>query len=1011
MTKYRKNIYLPAFNPAAWLGAASLLACLGCGGKSSAPGDLTDLGSPGTPGRSVQASVDGDHDGLSDLIERKIGTNPGVIDTDSDGLTDQYEVWGWQGIPIGRSGGLGALADPNGNGVIAALDRGEAANNVLSRTATAALDIERVRVSAPGDEPIENDLDGDYIPTDFELAGFYYEIDPLTGEDWFVKWDGDINRAYFKTDPTKWSSDADPWSDWEEATKRNLDQRVKSPGDHPCIPAYPNIQAVLTSYSIEDASKISSTNATSAQSSWTNSVENSSKLTTDWEAAITASVEFEHKFEVKVAVPPVSATTTATVGVKVAGHYGSNTETSSKTTDDTSGLTSEEWKAASAGDTINTAKLILNLKMLNIGTLPASKPKVKFNLKLGDFVINTFVVNLSGEGQAAGFGELEALAANAIDVTVLDNGITTAYVTSEPLYISMQQLKTLQLGAPLSIEPISFEAQTIVGEFDSSTGRRINLNIGPWSPYQSALENASARLLIDIGPDPELDPVVGDLPPLETFEQRVFAYDNTGSYIGSPPVISLSDAFIWAFGCQSSPFGPAVRLRDPVSHKLRIAYLENYIMGFDPLSIAEIAADAQLRESLFAIPIKPSNPAERVYVAQAPPRVIPQESIDESVPQMHWASLYPYRQVRRALQKPVAPPAPGDPGLIEYDPDNPPLQFDRYIYQPLFRPTVRAYATDLEGIEQLRFKPGPNSVGEVMTLTSDPLRPEDGGFWEYRIPDGYQWTGFEQVLAVGIDGDVSDAINIEIQEGSYINEAGNLVVGEYRDPLIYGTYNWEADSSTEVYDVVADFNASGVEAGDTITNLDRGTAAVISAVSGPHTLDIGGWTGVGEQKFSYGESYAISAGTTRYYLLGYEKFNGNRLVADFEKVDPIRSIGCNFADGANVLLSPFSISAVENFTLDTKVMSCNTDVAVGMTVLGAGPMSVWTYDSLRKASYSTSNINLYDFASNGLTPPDLVFAVKLYGGRYVKFRFNYSAGATADDIEITSVDYVILEGI
>ncbi|MCC7478045.1 hypothetical protein IT575_06250 [bacterium] len=1009
MTKPNKNTAPVTLRPAALLASAALLACLGCAGKQGLQGILDDGVS--APARSVESLKDTDRDGLSDRVEQQIGTDPALIDTDMDGLTDQYEVWGWQGIAIGRSGPLGGLADPNANGTIAALDRAEAADKVLSRTATAALDVERIRVVAPGGDAIENDLDGDYIPTDFELAGFYYEIDPLSGEDWFVKWDGDIARPYFKTDPTKWSSDADPWSDWEEATKRNLDQRVKSPGDHPCIPAYPNIQAVLTSYSIEDASKISSTNGKSSASGWTNSVENSNKLTTDWEASVTASVEYEHKFEVKAAIPPVSATTTATVGVKVAGHYGSKTETSSKTTNDTSGLSSEEWKAASAGDTINTAKLILNLRMLNIGTLPASKPKVKFNLKLGDFVINTFVVNLSGEGQAAGFGELEALAANSLDVTVLDNGITTAYVSSEPLYISMQQLKTLQLGSPLSIEPVSFEAQTIVGEFDSSTGRRINLNIGPWSPYQSALENASARLLIDVGPDPDQAAVVGDIPPLEAFEQRVFAYDNTGSYVGSPPVITLSDAFIWAFGCQTSPFGPTVRLRDPVTHRLRIAYLENFIMGFDPASIAEIAADAQLRESIFAIPIKPSNPAERVYVAQSPPRIIPQESINEELPQMQWASLYPYRQIRRTLQKPVAPPASGDPGGINYDLDNPPLQFDRYIYQPVFTPVVRAYATDFEGIQELRFKPGPNSVGEVMRLSSDPLRPEDGGFWEYRVPAGYHWTGFEQVLAIGIDGDESAAMNIEIQEGSYLDEKGRLVVGEYRDPLIYGTFNGPATSASEVFDIVADFNASGVEAGDTITNLDRGTAAEVSAVTGPHSLDISNWTGTGAQEFKYGESYAISSGTSRYYLLGFELLSAIRLVADFEKTNPLRSIGCNFAPDANVLLSPYSIVASEDFTAGTKTLSCDADQVIGMTTLGAAPLSGWTYDSLRKASYSTSSIQIYSLALNAQSPPDLVYAVKLFGGRYAKFRFNYSVVAAPNQPEILSVDYVILEGI
>ena len=228
-----------------------LILLAACGGSDGIDDAVKQQPHASAPIEKVLGTIgDSDYDGVPDGVEVELGTDPQHIDSDGDGLTDHYELWGVAGLPIGTIGSMDDLPDANGNGIISALDRAEAGGKILR--STSAIGVDRIRVPYPDVDPQpENDLDDDWIPSDFELEGFYYEFDAATGEDWFVKWDGDITRNYQKTDPTKWSTDGDPWSDWEESTKINLDQRVKIPGDHPCIPAYPEIYVSLKDFTVQ----------------------------------------------------------------------------------------------------------------------------------------------------------------------------------------------------------------------------------------------------------------------------------------------------------------------------------------------------------------------------------------------------------------------------------------------------------------------------------------------------------------------------------------------------------------------------------------------------------------------------------------------------------------------------------------------------------------------------------------------------------------------------------------
>ncbi|MCC7478046.1 hypothetical protein IT575_06255 [bacterium] len=972
-----------------------------------------DLSGPLVPGRSVAWAGDRDYDGINDVSEKRLGTDPDSIDTDADGLTDQYELWGCDGIAIGATGSLSLaqLPDPDGDGIHAALERNEAARHLLSRQATAALDSTRVRVSSPGDDPIENDLDGDYIPTDYELSGFYYEIDPLTGEDWFVKWDGDPQRNYYKTDPTKWSTDADPWSDWEESTKRNLDQRLKKPGDHPCIPAYPKLECVLTGYSVEDARDITTTTGTKTESSWKNSVSTATSSSSGW--AIEGSVE------ASVTIGVGTESQSAVKGkIEVTGKFSGEETTESTTVADTSGLSQEDWEQVTAGDTIETARLLLNLRVSNTGTLPLSESKALFNLKLGEFNISTFLLDLSSTN---GFGELPARSLNPVDLVIFNDGRGTEGIPAKRMFLSLLQLQSLHLGAPLTIEPVGFDAQTLVSEFDPDSGRRVNLNIGDWSPYKSAIDTVTARIIIDMGDDPEADELLFDgLPPRRTAEIRCFAYDNTSNYVGSPPVVTLSDALIWGFGAEDTPLGPVVQIAEQRSGQTLTAYLNEYRVGFDAETLDYVKQNLGSIDNIFELPLRPSNPTERVYTFKAPPLVVPEQNIDQTLPRVYAATLETYEQQRIPEYKPLKvtlnPPTYYDPPI---------LVFSNYRYNPIFRPTVRAYVDDVFQVSEVRFKPSPASIGEVMLVADDPGDPLAGLAYTYRLPENYVWTGFESVVALNLDGVESAPFPVQVQEGSHYNEYGVLLSG-VSNPPIGGTHTG-AESNSLLQDLSQDFTALGLLPGDRVVNTTQNTETVVTAVINENHLAVSaaGWQVVdgtspsqqGELKFLISDTYSITPQRERFETLGFFTGNSasNLAISSGEYNNLAGDYGFSFSDPAAPRNPPFDFIIHEDWPANAN-MSKSIEVvnAVGVALIGPAVWESVNYDTVRKASYSSSELVFFVENTSGAYGDSYVYAAKLNNGFYVKFRMKYIAhpGTTpANKARVEVVDYEVYRGI
>jgi len=720
--------------PCVLLGCLIVALC-GCGGQSGVVLNSTPAVAGHTPiaaalDRSASA-IDSDRDGVPDDIETALGTDPEMHDTDMDGLTDHYELWGWAGYPVGIVGDPSALADPNQDGVLAALDQGEMANQVL-KNASELLAQERVPVTLPEEGVfLPNDMDGDGIPNDFELHGFYFTFDEYL-EPYFVKWDSRVyDGMYFKTDPTKWSTDGDPYSDWEEATKINLDQRVKFPGDHPCIPAYPRMHLILDKYTItlnQDV-VIESADGKATEESWTNTT-NTVNTTEDldtghWQVGLYTDTKKGFK-----ANNPLWSTDT---GAIVNGGFSLTQTTVNETTVDntTSGLTSEEWSTARAvsGNTLEAAFVNFNFHMVNTGTLPADNIVCVCNLRLGTKIICSF---LAGNDEN---GELKGRSGNVRTLQVSTTGRPTLEdPTGKPLVLSLNQLRSLQCGAPLTVEVESFEGDTIVWDIDPDTGRRTFLTYGEWSPYESAIKNTSARLLMDFGDDPTYAvQLFNGLPIMRVEEVRVACFPTDGTYAGSPPRIDMYDAFFWAYDVRFTNFGPTVTIRDPISNWKHTSLIADWNFGFDQETIEDIIANPQDYDNLFLIPLEPGNPVDRYYICEAPPQG------ELAKPQIYWALCSP--ETRK----------------------------------------IRSYSRDVRGIKEMRFKPDPDADydGEAMSVGYDPDDPDMQFFYTYELPAQYKWTGFEQVVAINRDDkrtvmsiDIDGALGHPIEEGTLGTPAG-----------------------------------------------------------------------------------------------------------------------------------------------------------------------------------------------------------------------------------------------
>ena len=151
--------------------------------------------------------LDDDNDGLSTLIEERIGTSPLHSDTDEDGISDLDEVGKDTNKPIDtdEDGNINALdTDDDDDGINTATEILLGTNFLLADTDGDGLS-DAQEIGELMDKPIDKDGDGtiDALDTDDDSDK---DGDGLT----------DIVEAQLNTDPNKVDTDGDGISDFEE---------------------------------------------------------------------------------------------------------------------------------------------------------------------------------------------------------------------------------------------------------------------------------------------------------------------------------------------------------------------------------------------------------------------------------------------------------------------------------------------------------------------------------------------------------------------------------------------------------------------------------------------------------------------------------------------------------------------------------------------------------------------------------------------------------------------------
>ncbi len=329
------------------------------------------------------------------------------------------------------------------------------------------------------------DTDNDGVPNYLEYHGYTYNR--RTGK--FVLWNGDPKVRHWRTDPTQWSTDQDPFPDGMEASGALMDVAVQKPGDDPLVPAYPNIVVRLESYAVTLNEDISYTDGGSLAkgSTWNREASQTSSQSTAraWEAGVAV--------KVGVSLGPKAALEGVKAEVEVHANYG-ETYTSTQTTSTAvsvgkSVLDESNWSRARATNPTRAAQLKLRLKVHNYGTACASNIVPTLTLRIGGINVATFQpgnsqVNMLPPGGQYPPGKGVYWVVDSVDT---GTGVT-------PLYLTLDELRALERGAPVSLTVTQLKADVMLrnrsGEWT---------NAGDCSEYLARCEAAGANIQIEIG--------------------------------------------------------------------------------------------------------------------------------------------------------------------------------------------------------------------------------------------------------------------------------------------------------------------------------------------------------------------------------------------------------------------------------------------------------------------------------------------------------------------------------
>ena len=409
------------------------------------------------------------------------------------------------------------------------------------------------------------------------------------GIDDYEEWAGHISESDGKTyltDNTSESTDRDPYDDGQEIDGHSpadmgdfggqMPASVKAPGKHPLVPSCPDLKVELEGMEVVPKCRITSTETKEEGESWLLTTETLDRTKTEWGADSNISYSSDG----------------FSGWVKPYYHY--KHESYTYTLNSTSGWSREEWSMATAVDSDKAAKLKFHVKIKNDGTDAAKDVKLTFNVKVGDKVVNTV---WTGETPIAGLiGPGETYPAS--DYIVIDTD-----KDGKEIIVTLDELRSIELGAPISIEVIEIITEVPWGK-----------SYRDWAPYKHDIDEVSARIMVDFGDG-------------EVSDYQVFSGIR---YTPSPPYpyimnISLKESINWIIGLEEREGGVYIGTAPYVNKPVK---LENWTFGFDNETfqqINETLGENWTLSDLLNITIKQGW----AIVMKAP---------DIKPPEIHWAS-------------------------------------------------------------------------------------------------------------------------------------------------------------------------------------------------------------------------------------------------------------------------------------------------------------------------------------------------------------------------------------
>lgn len=330
-----------------------------------------------------------------------------------------------------------------------------------------------------GTDPKNKDTDGDLVSDMLELHGYYYDF--KKGE--FVPWyridkngnvlPGSPDQQHYITDPIRFSTDEDPYGDGMEVSGLQMDMSVIAPGNHPLVPAFPNIYVSLQSYEVTPKEEIVTRTGGETESSWNNSTTDE----TTWE------VEGSAKFSIG------GGTDKGAYGGLELGAGGSYTSKHS-VTESNSGLEKNEWGNTVTADPSKAASLKLNVVFQNFGTATAREVIPTITPRVGNSGIATYKLPEDKK--------VDVLAPGDKSATWVCGGST-----GDEIITTLEELKALQMDSPLLMEINQMDAT--VKKQDGQGGWS---GTQKWSDYKPSIDGVSAHVLVDMNDGNPLDYLV-----------------------------------------------------------------------------------------------------------------------------------------------------------------------------------------------------------------------------------------------------------------------------------------------------------------------------------------------------------------------------------------------------------------------------------------------------------------------------------------------------------------------